>query len=102
MEPGALVEQFGVGGLFGIAVGYTAKKATKAMAILLGVLFICIQLLAHYHLITPHWDKVGDLAKHATAPEATSPLRSLMALLTANLPFGAAFMVGFAWGFRRG
>jgi len=37
----------GFGGITGAIVGYTAKKVTKVVAILLGLVFILIQVLVY-------------------------------------------------------
>lgn len=45
----------GFGGIAGFIVGYRAKKITKLTAILLGVLFIAVQLLAYFGFVTVNW-----------------------------------------------
>ena len=92
-------EQLGVGALFGFCVGYAAKKITRLAAIVLGLTFILIQILASYHLVTPHWDRVHELGQSAASSGLVGKAASL---LTRNLPFGASFTVGLVAGFRMG
>lgn len=100
MEPSAILEQFGFGGLAGFAVGYTAKKFTRLAAVLLGLLFLLFQFLASKGLIEPNWKAIEETAQHAIGPE--SLLAKLSAVATHHLPFGGAFAVGFFLGFRQG
>jgi len=103
MSPILIAEQLGVGGVFGAIVGYTARKVTKLLAVLLGLFFILIQVLAHYNLLTVHWENVEAWwSVGASSDVAATPVNELVNLFMTNLPFGGAFLVGFAWGFRAG
>lgn len=98
--PGA---SMGFGGLAGVVVGYTAKKFTKMAALLLGVLFVLVQLLAHLQVITVHWTTVQTVAEGAwTNDQGVSLADRAWAILSANLPFGGGFLGGFALGFKLG
>jgi len=100
MNPYPMVgEQLSVGALFGLCVGYAAKKITRLAAIILGLTFILIQVLASHHLITPHWDRVHELGQSAAS---SGLVGKAVSVLTRNLPFGASFMVGLVAGFRMG
>jgi uncharacterized membrane protein (Fun14 family) len=93
----------GFGGLAGAVVGYAAKKLTKMVAILLGVLFITIQVLAYYQLIVVDWVAVQSTAEQAVHSEqGRSAAQQAWSLLTANLPWGGGFVAGFAIGFKLG
>ncbi len=98
-----LIEQLGFGGLAGVIVGYATKKAAKFLAVVLGLLFILLQFLAYKHIITLHWDAIGEAANEALQSELPrTAFDKFMAILTHNLPFGGSFVVGFWIGFKRG
>jgi uncharacterized membrane protein (Fun14 family) len=93
----------GFGGVAGLVVGYTAKKLTKLAAILLALLFILVQVLAYQGWIQVEWAAVEESAKGVWADESGVTLADrAWQILTANLPFGGAFVAGFALGFKLG
>jgi uncharacterized membrane protein (Fun14 family) len=84
-------------------VGYAAKKVTKTVAVLLGVLFILLQVLAYNELITINWGTVQSTAQGVwTDPRGVTLADRAWVILTANLPFGGGFVTGFALGFKLG
>lgn len=93
----------GFGGLAGVVVGYTAKKFTRLAALLLGALFLLVQLLAHFGFVTVHWESVQSVAEEAWQNEQGRTLaEQAWDILAANLPFGGGFVGGFAIGFKLG
>ncbi len=93
----------GFGGLAGAAVGYTAKKLTKLMALLLGIVFIVIQALAYNGFVQVDWVGLQTSAEHAVYGEEGRGLaEQAWRMLTANLPWGGGFVAGFALGFKLG
>ncbi len=107
MDIGQLVRgplaPLGFGGIAGAVVGYTAKKVTKLAALILGGLFIVVQLLVYAGFIEVHWERVQSTAESAwhDAQGVTLAQRA-WDILVANLPFGAGFAAGFAIGFKIG
>jgi uncharacterized membrane protein (Fun14 family) len=100
---GPIAPSLGFGGAAGLAVGYTAKKLTKLLAILLGGTFILLQLAAYEGFITVNWGAVQGTAEHMWAnPQGLTLADRLWDILTANLPFGGAFVAGFAIGLKLG
>jgi uncharacterized membrane protein (Fun14 family) len=98
-----LLQQLGFGGIAGLCVGYFTKKAAKVLALLLGCLFILLQVLAYYNIVSINWGGVSsawDSAAESGAIEGA--LGSLTTVLLHNLPFGAAFLAGFAIGVKKG
>lgn len=93
----------GFGGAIGVAAGYAAKKATRLTLLMLGALFIIVQLLAYVDLIQIRWDVVESFFRDIWFDAEGSDLgeRAWM-MLTSNLPFGGAFVAGFLVGFRMG
>jgi uncharacterized membrane protein (Fun14 family) len=98
-----LAPDLGFGGVAGAVVGFTAKKVTKLVALALGLVFIVIQLLVYCDVLTVNWIAVQSGAEHvwADAHGVTLADRAWL-VLSANLPFGAAFAAGFALGFKLG
>lgn len=93
----------GFGGVAGLIVGYTAKKITKLAALLLGALFILIQILVYEGFITVNWTAVQTTAEGVWKdPHGVTLADRAWHALTANLPFGGGFAAGFALGFKLG
>jgi len=93
----------GFGGVAGAVVGYSAKKVTKLVALALGLVFIVIQLLVYFDFVSVNWTAVQHGAEHVWSDASGVTLADrAWAILSANLPFGAAFAAGFALGFKLG
>lgn len=93
----------GFGGAAGAVVGYAAKKIAKTAALLLGLLFILLQVLAYNGFITINWGAVQSTAEQVwTNPQNQTLADRAWHILTANLPFGGGFVAGFAIGFKFG
>ncbi len=91
------------GGVAGVVVGYAAKKMTKLAALLLGLLFILLQVLAYEGFITINWAAVQHGAETVWRdPHGMTLADHLWEIVTANLPFGGGFVAGFAVGFKLG
>lgn len=100
---GPALAPLGFGGLAGAAVGYTAKKLSKLVALGLGLALITLQLLAYHGLVEVHWEQVQQTAEAAWVDERGVTLaQRAWEIVSANLPFGGAFAAGFAIGFRLG
>jgi uncharacterized membrane protein (Fun14 family) len=100
---GAPLVSLGFGGTAGLVVGYAAKKITKLVAVVLGLLFILLQVLVYNDLITVNWSGVQHTAQQVwTDPHGVTLADRLWGILTANLPFGGGFVTGFALGFKLG
>jgi uncharacterized membrane protein (Fun14 family) len=95
--------ELGFGGVAGAVVGYTAKKVTKLVALALGLVFIAIQGLVYLQVVTVDWHAVQVGAEHVwTDPQGVTLATRAWSVLSANLPFGAAFAAGFGIGFKLG
>ncbi len=100
---GAPVTSIGFGGVAGLVVGYAAKKVTKFVALVLGLVFILVQVLAYKGFISVHWDAVQSSAEQVwTDPQGTTLADHAWQILSANLPFGSGFVGGFLLGFKLG
>lgn len=89
----------GGGGIAGWAVGYTLKKFAKLAALIVGVAFISLQLLAFNKFITIDWQAIKNAVPDDKLEQSAT---SVMSIITYNLPFAGSFAVGFWLGFRKG
>lgn len=93
----------GFGGLTGAVVGYAAKKLTKMLALLLGLLFIAIQLLAYKGLVHVDWVAVQSTAEYALQGEdGRTAAQQAWHVISNNVPWGGGFVAGFVIGFKLG
>ncbi len=98
-----LAPDLGFGGVAGAVVGFTAKKVTKLVALLLGLVFIAIQGLVYLHVISVDWHAVQTGAEHVWKdPQGVTLATRAWNMVSANLPFGASFAAGFGIGFKLG
>ena len=95
--------QLTFGGLAGFASGYALKKVGKLLAIALGLLFVSIQLLAYAGYLTVDWLRIQESVNPLLESEQLNQgWQALVAVLTNNFPFAAAFIPGLILGLRRG
>ena len=93
----------GFGGVTGTLVGYTAKKLTKVVAVLLGIVCIFVQFLVWKGFITVNWDVVQTTAENVwQSPNGRTLADRAWEIMTISLPFGGGFVGGFALGFKLG
>ncbi|UCH27108.1 MAG: FUN14 domain-containing protein [Trueperaceae bacterium] len=97
------LEQVSFGALAGFAAGYALKKLGKLVAVALGLLFIFIQLLAYYGFVTINWIEVQRRIDPLLESQSLGRAWGwVVAVLTHNVTFAAAFVPGFLLGLRRG
>jgi len=97
------VGEAGFGGVTGLVAGYATKKATKLVALVLGGIFLLVQGLAWLGWIEINWTVVQTTAEGVWEDPAGMTLADhAWAIISANLPFGGGFAVGFAAGFKMG
>ncbi len=98
-----VLEQLGFGVVAGFVAGYALKKLGKLVSLAVGLLFIALQLLAWSGYVTIEWGRMQqDVEPMLQASSLNEAWRSLLAIMTYNLPFAAAFVPGFLMGLRRG
>ena len=91
------------GSVAGLVVGYTAKKATKLAALILGAIFILLQLLVYFDVVEVRWEVVQTTAETVWQDaEGVTLADRAWEVVSANLPFGGGFAAGFAVGFKLG
>lgn len=96
----SLAYQLGIGGIGGFIVGYTIKKLSKLIVILIGLFLIVLIYMGTSGIININYEKFGEALTglFSFAGQATSWLIGLISLL----PFVGSFIVGFALGFKFG
>jgi len=96
----SLVYQLGVGGIGGFIVGFTIKKISKLIVILIGLFLIALLYLGTSGIININYDKLWDAMAGwlGLAGEAVGWLIGLISIL----PFLGTFIVGFLLGFKLG
>jgi uncharacterized membrane protein (Fun14 family) len=97
------LEQISFGLIAGFASGYAFKKLGKLMAFAVGLLFIALQILAFYGLVTINWGEIQSRVDPLLEAESLRQFwQGLLSVLTFNITFAAAFVPGFLLGMRRG
>lgn len=98
-----LVEQIGFGAIAGFIAGYALKKVGKVVAIVLGLVFIAVQLLAWSGFVSVNWGIVQERVDPMLTGESLQGTWSaVVRVLTYNIPFAAAFVPAFILGLKRG
>lgn len=97
------LQQLTFGAVAGLVVGYTLKKVGKLVALVVGLLFVAIQVLAFYGFVTVNWGEVQGRFDPLLEPRSLDQAwKSLIALLTYNVTFAAAFVPALVVGLKRG
>lgn len=97
------VQQLGFGAVAGFIAGYALKKVGKVVAIVLGLLFVALQLLAWSGFISVDWGVIQKQVDPLLEGESLErSWRGLLSMLTYNIPFAAAFVPAFILGVKRG
>ena len=95
-----LLTQLGVGGIAGLCTGYALKKIGKLIAIILGLAFIGLELLAYRGIISINYSALQDWANGVIGQVGQA--EGILTVIIGNLPFAASFLVGFAIGLKLG
>lgn len=86
--------------LIGFAVGYATRKAVKLLLILVALLFIGVQALAHAGIAEVDWGRaLGALNDLVLNLKENQPFTEM---LKDKVPTTGAFLAGVFLGFRRG
>ena len=100
---GPVLAQLGFGGVAGWVSGYTLKKVGRLLALVLGFLFISLQLLAYAGYIEIDWTRIQRDVEPLFEPDTLKDFwQKLLGVLTYNLPFATGFAAGMLLGFRKG
>lgn len=96
----AMLPDLSIGALLGFATGVAMKFVGRIALIVVGLLFIAVQLLAWTGIITVDWLKLQSLTEPLLQRGKTDGVPWVVRMLTANLPFAGAFGVGLLLGLR--
>ncbi|MFC4452938.1 FUN14 domain-containing protein [Deinococcus sonorensis] len=95
-----VLPELSLGAIFGYCAGYAIKKIGRMTLLLVGLLFLAVQILAWQGLVTVHWSELQARA----APWLQQGGQQLsgwgLKVLTTNLPFGGAFVAALLVGLR--
>jgi len=93
----------GLGGIAGFCVGYFVKKAAKAAALLAGLLFILIQIMAAKGWLQINWGAANEsFQQFAHSGAADTAMSKFLSVMVSNLPSAAGFIGGFYIGVKKG
>ncbi|MCK9225354.1 MAG: FUN14 domain-containing protein [Candidatus Muirbacterium halophilum] len=96
-----LITMLGFGGLCGFVTGFALKKIARIFAVILGVIFISIQLFAFNGWISVDWNAISQSTDIFTSSGMSKITKNLLNILTTNLPFGSSFLIGLFMGFKK-
>jgi len=100
---GPYLGQITFGGLAGFFAGYALKKVGKLIALILGLFFIGLQILAYYGYIQIDWIRIQDTVNpHLGEEQLRSLWQRLLDILTYNAPFAGGFVAGLILGLKKG
>ncbi|MFC4427746.1 FUN14 domain-containing protein [Deinococcus navajonensis] len=95
-----LLPDLSVGALLGFATGTALRYIGRVVLIVLGGLFMILQLLSYFELVSINWLKVQALTEPWLRQGGEQGLQWLSRVLMANLPFAGAFSAGLLVGLR--
>ena len=95
-----LLTQLGVGGVAGLCTGYALKKIGKLVAVLVGIAFLGLELLAYRGIISINYSALQEWASGLIGQVGEA--EGVLTLIIANLPFASSFLVGLAMGLKIG
>ncbi len=97
------IGQITFGGLAGFVAGYALKKVGKLAALLLGLFFIGLQVMAYYGLVQIDWTRIQASVDPLLGKEQLQGLwQNLVHVLTYNAPFAGGFVAGLLLGLKKG
>ncbi|WP_457637767.1 FUN14 domain-containing protein [Oceanithermus sp.] len=100
---GPYLGQITFGGLAGFFAGYALKKIGKLAALVLGLFFIGLQLLAYYGYVQIDWTRIQASVDPLLGEEQLRSLwQKFLEVLTYNAPFAGGFVAGLVLGLKKG
>lgn len=95
--------QLSFGVVAGFATGYALKTIGRMAAIVLGLIFVLLQVLAYLGFVQVDWLRIQQAADPLLERSALEGFwAGLVSLLTRNVPFAAAFVPAMLLGLRFG
>lgn len=98
-----LVSQLGLGAVIGFCVGLLLKKVGKIVAIIVGLAFVFLQILAHYEIVVIQWEPIQGWWDQSTTPaELRGYWATVRSILFANIPALGGAIPAFILGLKIG
>lgn len=91
----------GIGLLSGIVIGYISKKISKIVVLFIALAFILLQVAVYNGYIQIDWLSWKDTA-FEVVKQTKLPTISFKDIIMRNIPFSAAAIIGFIFGFKKG
>ena len=95
-----LLPGLSLGAILGFCAGYAIKRLGRMTALIVGLLFLALQVMAWQGLLTIHWPKIQALAEPWLHQGGEELSRWGLRILQTNLPFGGAFVAALLVGLR--
>jgi len=95
-----IVYQLGVGGVAGFVAGYTVKKITKLILIVIGFFVMVLIYLGYTGIINVNYNKLAEAVSGLVGKAGGAS--SLLVAIVAHLPFAGSFIVAFLIGWKMG
>lgn len=92
--------QLGVGGIGGFIIGYTIKKISKLIIVLIGLFIMVLLYLGTTGIISINYPQLWDAIR--SFPGFATQLGIWLIGLISLLPFMGSFIAGFFLGFKLG
>ncbi len=98
-----VASQLALGAIIGFCVGFLVKKVGKVLAIVVGLAFILLQVLAYFDVITINWRPIAAWWQYARQPgELQRHWSTVTGILFANVPALVGAVPGLVLGLKKG
>ncbi len=95
--------QLSLGGFLGFATGYAIKKISKVLIIVIGILFVLLQLAASQGYINIDWFRIQSALNPFFEPDNINQgWRGFIDRMTMDLPFTGGFVAMLIVGLKQG
>lgn len=95
-----VLPELALGSLLGFAAGAAVRFVGQAVLITVGIVFIGIQLLAYYDVVTVDWLRLQSLTEPWLRGSGENFRTWFSRVMTHQLPFAGTFVAGFILGLR--
>jgi len=89
-----------LGVILGFCAGYAIRKLGRMAALIAGLLFLAMQILAWQGLLTIHWERIQALTTPLLSQGGQQLGHWALGVLQTNLPFGGGFVAALLVGLR--
>ena len=96
-----LLPDLSLGAILGFATGVAVKFVGRIVLVVVGLLFIAIQLLSMWGVVSVDWLKLQSVTEPWFRQGGEAGFSWFVRVLTSRLPFVGAFIAGLLLGLRR-